>query len=60
MPQQLPFGLTLTDAGGGIAPTSPDQCPPFHYATHYTTAAVVLHYLLRLQVCAVVMTVLLV
>ena len=26
--------------------------PPFHYGTHYSSAAIVLHYMLRLQVCA--------
>ncbi len=49
-PQQLPFGLALSSSGGGVAASDANHCPPYHYATHYTTAAVVLHYLLRLQV----------
>jgi hypothetical protein len=49
MPSTLPFGLVLDKPGGGLPAASPDECPPFHYATHYTSAAIVLHYLVRLQ-----------
>ena len=50
MPSQMPFGIQLDEPGGGLPLAAPDQCPPFHYATHYMSAAVVLHYLIRLQV----------
>jgi hypothetical protein len=50
MPSQMPFGIQLDEPGGGLPLTAPDQCPPFHYATHYMSSAVVLHYLIRLQV----------
>ncbi len=49
MPSQMPFGIHLDEPGGGLPLSSPDQCPPFHYATHYMSAAVVLHYLIRMQ-----------
>ena len=51
MPSPMPFGINLDKPGGGLPLTSPSQCPAFHYGTHYMSAAVVLHYLIRLQVC---------
>ncbi|KAG5189975.1 BEACH domain-containing protein [Tribonema minus] len=30
-------------------PDDPHATPPFHYGTHYSSAAIVLHYLIRLQ-----------
>ncbi len=50
MPSHMPFGIELDQPGGGMPLTSPSECPPFHYATHYMSAAVVLHYLIRIQV----------
>ena len=37
------------DGTGASAPGAMGMPPPFHYGTHYSSAAVVLHYMLRLQ-----------
>ena len=36
----------LSDSGIGIAEGQP---PPFHYGSHYSSAAIVMHYLIRLE-----------
>ena len=38
---------SMMPAGDGMADDDPQATPPFHYGTHYSSAAIVLHYLIR-------------